>query len=75
MSFTGIFYTLVIWFPNALIEFLFVLFKKILGDPGAAIVAASVYANPSCFYRIRRIWRKNHFIFCGIWAKRIICSS
>jgi YidC/Oxa1 family membrane protein insertase len=45
MNFTDIFYTLVIWFPRALIEFLFVLFKKILDNPGLAIVAVSVCVN------------------------------
>ncbi|MDR1220589.1 MAG: membrane protein insertase YidC [Treponema sp.] len=45
MSFTDTLYTLIIWFPKALIEFLFVLFKKIAGDPGLAIVAVSVCVN------------------------------
>ncbi|MDR2447170.1 MAG: membrane protein insertase YidC [Treponema sp.] len=45
MNFIDILYTLVIWFPRALIEFLFVLFKKILDNPGLAVVAVSVCVN------------------------------
>jgi hypothetical protein len=45
MSFTDTLYTLIVWFPKVLIEFLFVLFKKIAGDPGLAIVAVSVCVN------------------------------
>ncbi|MDR0707456.1 MAG: membrane protein insertase YidC [Treponema sp.] len=45
MNFTDILYTLVIWFPRALIEFLFVLFRKILDNPGLAVVAVSVCVN------------------------------
>ncbi|MDR2784212.1 MAG: membrane protein insertase YidC [Treponema sp.] len=45
MNFSDIPYTLVIWFPRALIEFFFVLFKKILDNPGLAVVAVSVCVN------------------------------
>ncbi|MDR2793871.1 MAG: membrane protein insertase YidC [Treponema sp.] len=45
MSFSDILYTLVIWFPSTLIEFLFVLFKKILDEPGYAIIAVSICVN------------------------------
>jgi YidC/Oxa1 family membrane protein insertase len=45
MNFSTVLYTLIIWFPRALIEFLFVLFKKILGEPGSALIAVSFCVN------------------------------
>ncbi|MDR0375577.1 MAG: YidC/Oxa1 family membrane protein insertase [Treponema sp.] len=45
MNLADILWTLVIWFPRALIEFLFVLFKKILDANGLAVVAVSVCVN------------------------------
>ncbi|MDR2193132.1 MAG: membrane protein insertase YidC [Treponema sp.] len=45
MSITEVLYTLIIWFPFALVEFLFVLFKKILDEPGLAVIAVSICIN------------------------------